>query len=300
MTLHLLQTTESLEPLPATAEDSHARRKGLNYFWLSYDTRMGEDGLKLQGLPLVPKANIHVASIDDRQAVVFLNPNQFPAIEYIYRLARVGIRKETSPSQREYVKRLNRFIHSNGEPNKLSFQIKDPLSPESSFSIEESGYMEDYSTLMIQPKGFGDEAKRPPQQPHVPLSSTGPKLQNLSDFLEAAPLSLTSHKIHREYGDRTTTREPPKNKRDTDHEYRLAVKSVLGIKFSWSFLEELTNSEKLDLRSKIRAMQTMLDAFHKDEDSTMNYHVTQAVHHSRNLIDFATRNMPQDDIRLAI
>ena len=160
--------------------------------------------------------------------------------------------------------------------------------------------MQDYSALMLQPKGFGDESKRPPQQPHVPLSSSGPKLQNLLDFLEAAPLSPTSHKIHRGYGDRRTTREPPKAERDTDHEYRRAARSALGVKLAWSFLEELSDCGKLDAPTKIRAMRTVLDTFRKDVDSTMDYQVIRAVHHRRNLIDFATKDMPQDDIRLAI
>ena len=89
--------------MPEAARDPKAQREGLAYYWLPADVRVGADGLQTQGLPPVPLTNIHLATIEDRQTVAFLAPNLFLAIEYICCLPRVGIRKETSPSQKKFV-----------------------------------------------------------------------------------------------------------------------------------------------------------------------------------------------------
>ena len=271
-----------------------------DYYWLTSDAHIDVNGLTMANLPPVPQVSIHRATIAGRQAVAFLNPNLYPAIEYICRLRRTGVRKESSPSQRDFQRALNQVVHAHEGQDNFSWSVEDPLSPESAFVIKQSPTLEEYAHTMSQPKGFGDEGKRLPPSPVVPIRSEGPKLQNLISFLEAGSLSPTSHKIGSFYSDRRTTREPPKSERDTDHEYRRAARSALGIKMAWELMRELAESQQLDAPSKVRAFTTVLDVFQKDVTCSMDYQVTRAVHQRRNLIDFSTKDMPQEDIKLRI
>ena len=288
-----------VSPEPLITADISRPKDGLAYYWLPHDAKVGEKDLSLPRLSPIPLANCHVTTIEDRQAVAFLYPRQYPAVDYILRLHPVRVKKESTPSQKEYVRRLGRVVFSNGEED-LSWSLQDPQSPDPTFRLKKTDDLEDYAHLMSQPKGFGDEASRPPMQPNVPLSSEGPKLQGLLDFLEAAPLSPTSHKLHKRYGDRRSTIDPPKAERDSDHKYRRAARTALGVKLAWSFLEELVEADSIDALTRIKTIGAVLNSFHKDVDASMDYQITRAVHHRRNLIDYATLHMPQEDIKHAI
>lgn len=290
---------ESPEPIITAEMSSSTPKDGLAYYWLPHDTKIGEEDLTLPRLSPIPLADCHVTTIEDRQAVAFLYPRQYPAIDYILRLHPVRVKKESTPSQKEYVRRLGKVVFSNGEGD-LSWSLQDPQSPDPAFRLKKADDLEDYAHLISQPKGFGDEASRPPMQPNVPLSSEGPKLQGLLDFLEAAPLSPTSHKLHKRYGDRRSTIDPPKAERDSDHEYRRAARTALGVRLAWSLLEELVDADSIDALTRIKTIGAVLNSFHKDVDASMDYQVTRAVHHRRNLIDYATLHMPQEDIKQAI
>ena len=290
---------ESPEPTPTAETNSSTPRDGLAYYWLSHDAKVGEENLSLPKMSPIPLADCHFTTIEDRKAVAFLYPSRYPAVDYILRFHPVRVKKESTPSQKEYVRRLGKVVFASGEED-LSWNLQEPHSPDPSFRLKKAEAMEDYAHLMSQPKGFGDEASRPPMQPNVSLSSEGPKLQGLLDFLEAPPLSPTSHKLHKRYGDRRSTIEPPKAERDSDCEYRRAARTALGVKLAWSFLEELVEKDSIDPLTRIKTIGTVLNSFHKDVDASMDYEVTRAVHHRRNLIDYATLHMPQEDIKHAI
>lgn len=141
----------------------------------------------------------------------------------------MSVQKDQSLSQKDPLRRLNRVIHlSNEQDFGLSGTIQDPLLQDCSFSIKSSDTLEDYAIIISHPKGYGDEPECPPTHPHVPLSLSRPKLQGVIDFLEAPPLSLTSHNIHKGYVDQHSTREPSKVDRDIDFEYRRVARSTLG------------------------------------------------------------------------
>ena len=200
------------------------------YYYMSPDARLDDTGLSARNLPKLPRCSLHVAKRNNRQVVAFLDPSEYPALEFISRFSRVGAEKDLSQSQRDRLRCLNRIVQA-GERHNFGFdwQVQDHDSQDSDFIVNSIEAMEEYADVVSQAKGYGDESKRPPLQPHVPLRSTGPKLQNLVDFLEAECLSPTSHHLRKDYRDGCTTREPPKQDRDTDHEYRRAARSALGM-----------------------------------------------------------------------
>ena len=280
-------------------EDPNAARVGLAYYWLPHDASLGDNGLSLGSLPPVPSSNVHKALLEGRQAVAFLDPTLYPAIEYVCRLKRAGDKKDWCPSQKEY-QRMMRQTVSFLEKHVPSWETVDPQSAEGPVRVKESPRWEAFALTKLQPKSYGDEATRPPSSPIVPITSAGPRLQSLMNFLEAPPLSPTSHKLHRGYGDRRTTREPPKPDRDTDYEYRRAARSTLGVAMAWEYIKELADCPDVDASTRIRAIRAVTDTFQRDVTSCVDYGVTRAVHHRRNLIHMSTQDMPQEDIKVAL
>ncbi|MPC76112.1 hypothetical protein E2C01_070517 [Portunus trituberculatus] len=218
---------------------------------------------------------------------------------YIGRLSRVGSEKEHNPSQRDLLRSLNRIVQA-GEKHNFGFdwKVDDHLCQDSDFIVNKSEVLEQYADVVSQAKGFGDKAKRQPLHPHVPLRTKGPKLQRLVSFLEARSLSPISHHLLKDYQEGRTTREPSKVDRDINHECRRDARSALGIKLAWQFLHNIANLSST--QNKVSAFKAVVDAFQKGVDSNMDYQVTRAVHHRRNLIEFSTRDMPQADVRAAV
>ena len=291
-------------PTDEPGSDSHSAeemRPDLTYYFMSSDTHLDEEGIVARDLPKVSRRCLHLAKKNNRQVVAFLDPSEYPALEYISRLSRVGSEKEQTPSQRDLLRSLNRIVQA-GEKHNFGFdwKVEDHLRQDSEFVVNKSEVLEQYADVVSQAKGFGDEAKRPPLHPHVPLRTEGPKLQRLVSFLEAGSLSPTSHHLRKGYREGRTTREPSKVDRDIDHEYRRAARSALGIKLAWQFLHNIANLPSTSAQNKVSAFKAVVDAFQKDVDSNMDYQVTRAVHHRRNLIEFSTRDMPQADVRAAI
>lgn len=280
---------------------SEAMRPELTYYHLSSDAQLNEDGLTAPDLPQVPRRSLHLAKRNGRHVVAFLDAFEYPALEYISHFNKVGTRKDVSPSQRDHLRSLNRILQAGDQHHVgLSWHVQDHDSQDGEFEINLLEALEEYADEVSQPKGYGDETRRPPLQPHVPLRTRGPKLQRLIDFLEAGSLSPTSHHLRKSHQDGRTTREPPKAERDTDHEYRRAARSALGIKLAWHFLKDIARFPTLSSHNKVRTINSVLDVFQKDVDSTMDYQVTRAVHHRRNLIQLSTKDMPQADVRAAL
>lgn len=282
-------------------DDGEDLREGKYFYFLTSEASIKDGNLHLPELPPVPASNLILTREQDRQVVAFRDPTLDPALDYIERLPRVGMKKDSSPSQRELVYKLNKIIHASGEQaNQMSWKVKNVQAHDSPFEVAEAPQLESFANRLRQPKGFGDESRRLPTTPNVPLCSSGENFQGLLDFLEAPPLSPTSHKISKVYTDRRTTIEPLKADRDLDSEYRRAGRTATALKVAWEFMEEVAVQDDLKPLARLKIMRSVLKAFKKDLDANMDYQVTRAVHHRRNLIQFSTRQMPQEDIRLAI
>ena len=288
-------------PLASQSQGDEEMRPDLTYYFLSQDAKLNEDGLSAKNLPNVPRRCLHLAKRNNRQIVAFLDPAEYPALEFISRFTRVGSEKDQSPSQRDLLRSLNRIVQAGDKHNfGFNWHVEDHDSQDSDFTVNPVEVLEQYADVVSQAKGFGDEAKRPPLHPHVPLRAEGPKLQKLVSFLEAGCLSPTSHHLRKGYRDGRATREPSKMDRDVDHEYRRAARSALGIKLAWLFLENITDLTTISAQSKLQTFKAVIDVFKKDVDGNMDYQITRAVHHRRNMIQLATQDMPQADVRAAI
>lgn len=296
--------TAVLDPLaspPRRGHEVEEETEGKFFYFLTSETSIKDGNLQLPGLPPVLASNIILRKEKDRQVVAFQDPTLDPALDYIERLPRVGMKKDSAPSQRELVYSLNKIVHASGDHlNRLSWKVKHVQAHDSPFEVAEAPQLENFANRMRQPKGFGDESRRPPTSPNVPLCSSGENFQGLLDFLEAPSLSPTSHRISKVYADRRTTIEPLKADRDLDSEYRRAGRTATALKVAWEFLEEVADLDDLKPLARLKIMRSVLKAFKRDLDANMDYQVTRAVHHRRNLIQFSTREMPQEDIRLAI
>ena len=163
----------------------------------------------------MPKNGYRLETLRDRPVVSFVDPTHFPALAYAIRLVQVGEKTEPAISQGERVRALNQIIHVLRRSHTLQWrtdtQVKDPLV------LDEADLFEEFAHTVSQAKGYGDESMRIPSSPHVPLRSLGGKLQGLLNFLETPPLSPTSHRLHKSYGDRRTTKEPPRHEKEEVH-----------------------------------------------------------------------------------
>lgn len=292
-------TPEAQEEEEMTAEVGEQEPDWNEFYWLPSDARLDDTGLSIRGLAAVPKNGYRLETLRDRPVVSFVDPTHFPALAYAIRLVQVGEKTEPAISQGERVRALNQIVHvlrrSHILPWHTDTQVKDPLV------LDEADLFEEFAHTVSQAKGYGDESMRIPSSPHVPLRSLGGKLQGLLNFLEAPPLSPTSHRLHKRYGDRRATKEPPRHERELDAQYRRIGRASLGLRLAWELMRKVLDSVDLtNQASEITLVKHCLEAFTKDADLIMDHQVTRAVHHRRNLIDMATRDMPQEDIRNAI
>lgn len=294
-------TLPGRSPSPPHRTTEEEDIEGTSFYLLTPEASIRSGNLHLPNLPPVLAANLILKKEQDKQAVAFRDPTLEPALDYIERLPRVGMKKDSTPSQRELVYNLNKVVHASGHhvPG-MSWTVKHTQTQDSPFQVAESPQLESLAHRWRQPKGFGDESRKLPTSPNVPICSSGENVQGLLDFLEAPPLSPTSHKISKVYTDRRTTCEPHKADRDLDSEYRRAGRTATALKMAWEFMEEVADLDDLKPLARLKILRSVLKAFKRDMNANLDYQVTRAVHHRRNMIQFSTREMPQEDIRLAI
>ena len=224
----------------------------MTYYHISSEAKLDATGLSSEDLPPMPRSTLHVAHRRDRPIVAFRDPTQYPALEYISRFPQVGTGKDTSQTQRDYLRCLNRIIQAGDRHNfGLHWKVPDHGSQDGEFLIGLIPALGEYADMVSQAKGYGDESKRPPSQPYVPLRTEGPNLHKLVSFLEAESLSPTSHHIRKGYRDGRSTREPPKLDRDTDHEYRRAARSAFSVKLGWHLLTDIAHCPTMSPENKL-------------------------------------------------
>ena len=68
------------------------------YYFISNEAKVVDGDLYLPDLPPVRASNLHLSRLNERQVVTFLDPTLDPALHYIERLHRVGMKKDSSPS----------------------------------------------------------------------------------------------------------------------------------------------------------------------------------------------------------
>ena len=76
--------------------------------------------------------------------MTFLDPTLEPALDYIERLPRVGVKKGSSPSRRDLVRGLNKIVHESGEqmPH-MTWKVKDVQAQDLPFDIAQAPHLED-------------------------------------------------------------------------------------------------------------------------------------------------------------
>ena len=146
-------------PNPSTSQSQGTEelRPELTYYYMSPDTRLDDTGLSAGNLPILPRRSLHLARRNNRQVIAFLDPSEYPALEYISRFSRVGTEKDHSQSQRDHLRCLNRIIQTGDTHNfGLDWHVQDHDSQDNDFTVNQIEAMEEYADVVCQAKGYGD------------------------------------------------------------------------------------------------------------------------------------------------
>lgn len=283
------------EHVPGLGEDP-LMVPGKLYFYVPLDASSSASGFLVTGLPPVPVGLYSFArSPSGRQVVSFADPSSDPAFEYTLRLKRATTDSLEEPSQKKRNQVLANVVA--GSSTSVDWSLSDVWSPTPSFKVPPFDRLTLWASRLRQAKGYGDESSVPPAQPLVPLTFGCEESQRLAGFLQAPPLSPTSHRLRSEGGSRANV-EPDKVSRDLDSEYRRVANSSLSVLSAWELLSTMAAREFPSPLA--RRFDVVLRAFERDVRVLSDYSMIRAVHHRRNMVERSTHPMPQVDVRQAI
>lgn len=167
------------------------------YYFLPQEASSNDQGLSVPGWPTVPVGLYSFArTAAGRQVVCFVDPMNDPAFSYADTLRHVTADSTEEPSQTDKVRRLTNLVVASKDVT--PWTISDTIERRPFRRVHAvPQQMTDLATRVRMAKAFGDESRLVQAHSHVPLQFQCLESQRLADFLQAPPLSPTSHLLRR-------------------------------------------------------------------------------------------------------
>ena len=249
---------------------------------------LSKKGLQGYGLPLLPTSAFELSRMEGQDVIRILNPLDPVSFRYLDCLPAFVPQAMQAVSRKTLNGRALRLL-SFTQPNLVARRHSD----EASVLLPQFPLSSTSADKLRLAKGFGDETRVHPVKPLIPVSFENPEDNLLLGFLQAEPLSPTSHRLREESGSRTNDPLTPVQ-RLTDTDLRRTARSMTSVSAAFQAIRAIAGAKEDEHLLAIRRICEMAE---QDVLDKLTYDVTKAVHYRRNIIQASLMNMPQEEVR---